>query len=156
MKRLLVFLLVFIPLLIGTQAYLDRKVFPRDWIGTYYEVPVSNGYRLVATNFDYGTIIDTDWVPVVDRIDSVQVTDNAVIGETASHYFLFQLNTGALFQYETMNQLRQGGNLDPVTFTTVIDHYWQHRRWTDILTSIACLMIALSSAYFTPSKRASN
>jgi len=156
MKRLLVFLLVFITLLIGTQAYLDRKVFPRDWIGTYYEVPVANGYRLVATNVDYGTIIDTDGVTLVDRIDSVQVTDNAVIGVTASQYFLFQPNTGALTQYEALAQLRQGCNLEPAPLTTVIDHYWQHRRWTDILTTLACLVIALASAYFIPSKRASN
>lgn len=156
MKRIIVFLLVFIPLLIGTQAYLDRKVFPRDWIGTYYEVPVANGYRLVATNVDYGTIIDTDGVTLVDRIDSVQVTDNAVIGVTASQYFLFQPNTGALTQYETLAQLRQGSNLEPAPLTTVIDHYWQHRRWTDILTTLACLVIALASAYFIPSKRASN
>ena len=156
MKRIIVFLLVFIPLLIGTQAYLDRKVFPRDWIGTYYEVPVANGYRLVATNVDYGTIIDTDGVTLVDRIDSVQVTDNAVIGVTASQYFLFQPNTGALTQYETLAQLRQGSNLEPAPLTTVIDHYWQHRRWTDILTTLASLVIALASAYFIPSKRASN
>ena len=156
MKRIIVFLLVFIPLLIGTQAYLDRKVFPRDWIGTYYEVPVANGYRLVATNVDYGTIIDTDGVTLVDRIDSVQVTDNAVIGVTASQYFLFQPNTGALTQYETLAQLRQGSNLEPAPLTTVIDHYWQHRRWTDILTTLASLVIALASTYFIPSKRTSN
>ena len=156
MKRIIVFVLVFIPLLIGTQAYLDRKVFPHDWIGTYYEVPVANGYRLVATNVDYGTIIDTDGVTLVDRIDSVQVTDNAVIGVTASQYFLFQPNTGALTQYETLAQLRQGSNLEPAPLTTVIDHYWQHRRWTDILTTLACLVIALASAYFIPSKRTSN
>lgn len=156
MKRLLVFLLVFISLLIGTQVYIDRKVFPHDWIGTYYEVPVANGYRLVATSVDYGTIIDTDGVTVVDHIDSIQVTDNAVIGVTASQYFLFQPVTGALSQYETLTQLRQGCNLGAITFTTVIDHYWQHRRWTDILTSLACLMIALASAYFIPSKRAPN
>lgn len=156
MKRIIVFLLVFIPLLIGTQAYLDRKVFPRDWIGTYYEVPVANGYRIVATNVDYGTIIDTDGVTLVDRIDSVQVTDNAVIGVTTSQYFLFQPNTGALTQYDTLAQLRQGSNLEPAPLTTVIDHYWQHRRWTDILTTLACLVIALASAYFIPSKRASN
>ncbi len=156
MKRIIVFLLVFIPLLIGTQAYLDRKVFPRDWIGTYYEVPVANGYRLVATNVDYGTIIDTEGVTVVDRIDSVQVTDNAVIGVTASQYFLFQPNTGALTQYETLAQLRQGSNLEPAPLTTVIDHYWQHRRWTDILTTLASLVIALASAYFIPFKRTSN
>lgn len=156
MKRLLVFLLVFIPLLIGTQVYLDKKVFPHDWIGTYYEVPVANGYRLVATSVDYGTIIDTDGLTVVDRIDSIQVTDNAVIGVTASQYFLFQPVTGALSQYETLAQLRQGCNLGAITFTTVIDHYWQHRRWTDILTTLACLVIALASAYFIPSKRASN
>lgn len=156
MKRLLVFLLVFIPLLIGTQVYLDKKVFPHDWIGTYYEVPVANGYRLVATSVDYGTIIDTDGLTVVDRIDSVQVTDNAVIGVTASQYFLFQPVTGALTQYEALAQLRQGSNLEPAPLTTVIDHYWQHRRWTDILTTLACLVIALASAYFIPSKRASN
>ena len=156
MKRLLVFLLVFIPLLIGTQVYIDRKVFPHDWIGTYYEVPVANGYRLVATNVDYGTIIDTDGVTLVDRIDSVQVTDNAVIGVTASQYFLFQPNTGALTQYETLAQLRQGSNLEPAPLTTVIDHYWQHRRWTDILTTLASLVIALASAYFIPFKRTSN
>ena len=156
MKRLLVFLLVFIPLLIGTQVYIDRKVFPHDWIGTYYEVPVANGYRLVATNVDYGTIIDTDGVTLVDRIDSVQVTDNAVIGVTASQYFLFQPNTGALTQYETLAQLRQGSNLEPAPLTTVIDHYWQHRRWTDILTTLASLVIALASTYFIPSKRTSN
>ena len=156
MKRLLVFLLVFIPLLIGTQVYLDKKVFPHDWIGTYYEVPVANGYRLVATSVDYGTIIDTDGLTVVDRIDSIQVTDNAVIGVTASQYFLFQPVTGALSQYETLAQLRQGCNLGTAPFKTVIDHYWQHRRWTDILSSLACLIIALTCAYFTPSKRASN
>ena len=156
MKRLLVFLLVFIPLLIGTQVYIDRKVFPHDWIGTYYEVPVANGYRLVATSVDYGTIIDTDGLTVVDRIDSIQVTDNAVIGVTASQYFLFQPNTGALTQYETLAQLRQGSNLEPAPLTTVIDHYWQHRRWTDILTTLASLVIALASAYFIPSKRTSN
>ena len=33
---------------------------------------------------------------------------------------------------------------------------WQHRRWTDILSSLACLIIALTCAYFIPSKRASN
>ena len=156
MKRLLVFLLVFIPLLIGTQVCLDKKVFPYDWIGTYYEVPVANGYRLVATSVDYGTIIDTDGVTVVDHIDSIQVTDNAVIGVTASQYFLFQPVTGALSQYETLAQLRQGCNLEPAPLTTVIDHYWQHRRWTDILSSLACLIIALTCAYFIPSKRASN
>ncbi len=156
MKKIIVFLLVFIPLLIGTQAYLDRKVFPRDWIGTYYEVSVANGYRLVATNVDYGTIIDTDGVTLVDRIDSVQVTDNAVIGVTASQYFLFQPNTGALTQYETLAQLRQGSNLEPAPLTTVIDHYWQHRRWTDILTTLASLVIALTCAYSIPFKRTSN
>lgn len=156
MKRLLVFLLVFIPLLIGTQVYIDRKVFPHDWIGTYYEVPVANGYRLVATSVDYGTIIDTDGVTVVDHIDSVQVIGDAVIAKVASHYFLFQPNTGALTQYEALAQLRQGCNLGTAPFKTVIDHYWQHRRWTDILTTLACLVIALASAYFIPSKRASN
>ena len=156
MKRIIVFLLVFIPLLIGTQAYLDRKVFPRDWIGTYYEVSIANGYRLVATNVDYGTIIDPAGATVVDRIDSVQVIGDAVIAKVASHYFLFQPNTGALTQYETLAQLRQGSNLEPAPLTTVIDHYWQHRRWTDILTTLASLVIALASAYFIPSKRASN
>ena len=156
MKRIIVFVLVFIPLLIGTQAYLDRKVFPHDWIGTYYEVPVANGYRLVATSVDYGTIIDTDGVTVVDHIDSIQVTDNAVIGVTASQYFLFQPNKGALTQYEDLAQLRQGCNLGTAPFKTVIDHYWQHRRWTDILSSLACLIIALTCAYFAPSRRASN
>ena len=155
MKRLLVFLLVFIPLLISTQVYIDRKVFPHDWIGTYYEVPVANGYRLVATNVDYGTIIDTDGVTLVDRIDSVQVIGDAVIAKVASHYFLFQPNTGALTQYEDLAQLRQGCNLGTAPFKTVIDHYWQHRRWTDILSSLACLIIALTCAYFTPSRRTS-
>ena len=150
------FLLVFIPLLIGTQVYLDKKVFPHDWIGTYYEVPVANGYRLVATSTDYGTIIDPAGATVVDHIDSIQVTDNAVIGVTASQYFLFQPNTGALTQYEALAQLRQGSNLGTAPFKTVIDHYWQHRRWTDILSSLACLVIALASAYFIPFKRASN
>ena len=156
MKRLIVFLLVFIPLLISTQVYIDRKVFPHDWIGTYYEVPVANGYRLVATSVDYGTIIDTDGVTVVDHIDSIQVTDNAVIGVTASQYFLFQPNKGALTQYEDLAQLRQGCNLGTAPFKTVIDHYWQHRRWTDIPSSLACLIIALTCAYFAPSRRASN
>ena len=102
MKRIIVFLLVFIPLLIGTQVYLDRKVFPRDWIGTYYEVPIANGYRLMATNVDYGTITDANGVALVDRIDSVQVIGDAVIAKVASQYFLFQPNTGALTQYETL------------------------------------------------------
>ena len=156
MKRLLVFLLVFIPLLIGTQVYLGKKVFPRDWIGTYYEVPIANDYLLVATNVDYGSIIDADGVTVVDRIDSVYITDSIVIGKSASHYFLFQPVTGALSQYETLTQLQQGCNLDPITFTTVIDQYWQHRCWTDILTTLACLVIALACAYFIPSRRDSN
>ena len=156
MKRLLVFLLVFIPLLIATQVYLDRKVFPHDLIGTYYEVPITNGFRLMATNVDYGTITDANGVALVDRIDSVQVIGDAVIGKVASQYFLFQPNTGALTQYDTLAQLRQGCNLEPGAFRTVIDHYWQHRRWTDILTTLASLVIALTSAYFIPFKRASN
>ncbi len=156
MKRLLVFLLVFIPLLIATQVYLDRKVFPHDLIGTYYEVPIANGYRLVATNVDYGTIIDSAGATVVDCIDSVQVIGDAVIAKVASQYFLFQPNTGALTQYETLTQLRQGCDLEPGAFRTVIDHYWQHRRWTDIVTTLACLVIALTSAYFIPPRRASN
>jgi len=156
MKRLLVFLLVFIPLLIATQVYLDRKVFPHDLIGTYYEVPIANGYRLVATNVDYGTIIDPAGATVVDCIDSVQVIGDAVIAKVASQYFLFRPNTGTVSQYETSAQLRQGCNLEPAPLTTVIDHYWQHRRWADILTTLACLVIALASAYFIPFKRASN
>lgn len=156
MKRLLVFLLVFIPLLIATQVYLDRKVFPLDWIGTYYEVPITNGFRLMATNVDYGTITDANGVALVDRIDSVQVIGDAVIGKVASQYFLFQPNTGALTQYDTLAQLRQGCNLEPGAFRTVIDLYWQHRRWTDILTTLTSLVIALASAYFIPPRRASN
>lgn len=155
-KKVLVFLLVFIPLLIGTQVYLDRKVFPLDWIGTYYEVPITNGFRLMATHVDYGTITDANGVALVDRIDSVQVIGDAVIGKVASQYFLFQPNTGALTQYDTLAQLRQGCNLEPAPLTTVIDHYWQHRRWTDILTTLASLVIALASAYFIPPRRASN
>ena len=155
-KKVLVFLLVFIPLLIGIQVYLDRKVFPLDWIGTYYEVPITNGFRLMATNVDYGTINDANGVALVDRIDSVQVIGDAVIGKVASQYFLFRPNTGTVSQYETSAQLRQGCNLEPAPLTTVIDHYWQHRRWTDILTTLACLVIALASAYFIPFKRASN
>lgn len=156
MKRLLVFLLVFIPLLIATQVYLDRKVFPHDLIGTYYEVPIANGYRLVAINVDYGTIIDSAGATVVDCIDSVQVIGDAVIAKVASQYFLFQPNTGALTQYDTLAQLRQGCDLEPGAFRTVIDLYWQHRRWTDILTTLASLVIALASAYFIPPRRASN
>ena len=156
MKRIIVFLLVFIPLLIGTQVYLDRKVFPLDWIGTYYEVPITNGFRLMATNVDYGTITDANGVALVDRIDSVQVIGDAVIGKVASQYFLFQPNTGAVTQYDTLAQLRQCCNLEPGAFRTVIDHYWQHRRWTDILTTLASLVIALASAYFIPFRRASN
>lgn len=155
-KKVLVFLLVFIPLLIGTQVYLDRKVFPLDWIGTYYEVPITNGFRLMATHVDYGTITDANGVALVDRIDSVQVIGDAVIAKVASQYFLFQPNTGALTQYDTLAQLRQGCNLEPAPLTTVIDHYWQHRRWTDILTTLASLVIALASAYFIPPRRASN
>lgn len=155
-KKVLVFLLVFIPLLIGIQVYLDRKVFPLDWIGTYYEVPITNGFRLMATNVDYGTISDANGVALVDRIDSVQVIGDAVIGKVASQYFLFQPNTGALTQYDTLAQLRQGCYLEPAPLTTVIDHYWQHRRWTDILTTLASLVIALASAYFIPPRRASN
>lgn len=155
-KKVLVFLLVFIPLLIGIQVYLDKKVFPLDWIGTYYEVPITNGFRLMATNVNYGTITDANGVALVDRIDSVQVIDDAVIGKVASQYFLFQPNTGALTQYDTLAQLRQGCNLEPAPLTTVIDHYWQHRRWTDIVTTLACLVIALTSAYFIPPMRASN
>jgi len=156
MKRLLVFLLVFIPLLIATQVYLDRKVFPHDLIGTYYEVPIANGYRLVAINVDYGTIIDSTGATVVDCIDSVQVIGDAVIAKVASQYFLFRPNSGTVSQYETSAQLRQGCDLEPAPLTTVIDHYWQHRRWTDILTTLASLVIALASAYFIPFRRASN
>lgn len=156
MKRLLVFLLVFIPLLIATQVYLDRKVFPHDLIGTYYEVPIANGYRLVAINVDYGTIIDSAGATVVDCIDSVQVIGDAVIAKVASQYFLFRPNSGTVSQYETSAQMRQGCNLEPGAFRTVIDHYWQHRRWTDILTTLASLVIALTSAYFIPFRRASN
>lgn len=156
MKRIIVFLLVFIPLLIGIQVYLDRKVFPLDWIGTYYEVPITNGFRLMATNVDYGTITDANGVALVDRIDSVQVIGDAVIAKVASQYFLFQPNTGALTQYDTLAQLRQGCNLEPGAFRTVIDLYWQHRRWTDILTTLTSLVIALASAYFIPFRRASN
>ncbi len=140
----------------ATQVYLDRKVFPHDLIGTYYEVPIANGYRLVATNVDYGTIIDPAGATVVDCIDSVQVIGDVVIGKVASQYFLFRPNTGTVSQYETSAQLRQGCNLEPAPLTTVIDHYWQHRRWTDILTTLACLVIALTSAYFIPLRRASN
>ena len=119
-------------------------------------MPVANGYRLVATNVDYGTIIDPAGATVVDRIDSVQVIGDDVIAKVASHYFLFQPNTGALTQYEALAQLRQGSNLEPAPLTTVIDHYWQHRRWADILTTLVCLVIALASAYFIPFRRASN
>ena len=155
-KKVLVFLLVFIPLLIGIQVYLDRKVFPLDWIGTYYEVPVANGFRLMATNVDYGTITDANGVALVDRIDSVQVIGDAVIGKVASQYFLLRSDTGTLSQYETLTQLRQGCDLEPGAFRTVIDLYWQHRRWADIVTTLACLVIALASAYFIPPRRASN
>jgi len=103
----------------ATQVYLDRKVFPLDWIGTYYEVPVANGYRLVAISTDYGTIIDPAGATVVDHIDSVQVIGDTVIGEVASQYFLFQPNTGAVTQYDTLAQLRQGCNLEPGAFRTV-------------------------------------
>lgn len=156
MKRIVVFLLVFIPLLIATQVYLDRKVFPHDLIGTYYEVPIANGYRLVATNVDYGTIIDPAGATVVDCIDSVQVIGDAVIAKVASQYFLLHPYTGTVSQYDTSARLKQDCNFDSVTFMTVIDHYWRHRRWTDILTTLACLVIALASAYFIPPKRASN
>ena len=155
-KKVLVFLLVFIPLLIATQVYLDRKVFPHDLIGTYYEVPIANGYHLVAINVDYGTITDANGVALVDRIDSVQVIGDAVIAKVASQYFLFRPNTGTVSQYETSAQMRQGCNLEPGAFRTVIDHYWQHRHWADIVTTLACLVIALTSAYFIPPRRVSN
>jgi hypothetical protein len=92
----------------------------------------------------------------VDCIDSVQVIDDAVIAKVASQYFLLRSDTGTLSQYETLTQLRQGCDLEPAPLTTVIDHYWQHRRWTDILTTLASLVIALASAYFIPPRRASN
>ena len=155
-KKVLVFLLVFIPLLIGIQVYLDRKVFPLDWIGTYYEVPITNGFRLMATNVDYGTITDANGVALVDRIDSVQVIGDAVIAKVASQYFLLRANTGRVSQYETSTQMQQDCSLEHAAFKTVIDYYWQHRRWADILTTLACLVIALASAYFIPFKRTSN
>ena len=156
MKRIVVFLLVFIQLLMATQVYLDRKVFPHDLIGTYYEVSIANGYRLVATNTDYGTIFDPVGATVVDCIDSVQVIGDAVIAKVASQYFLLRANTGRVSQYETSTQLQQDYSLEHAAFKTVIDHYWQHRRWTDILTTLACLVIALTCAYFIPPRRASN
>ncbi|MBP5420801.1 MAG: hypothetical protein J6Y78_00005, partial [Paludibacteraceae bacterium] len=78
MKRFLVFLLAFIVLLIGTETYLNLRIFPHDLIGTYYEVPIGDNYKLVALSTEYCSIVGNDGIVELDSIDSIHVNNGSI------------------------------------------------------------------------------
>ena len=159
MKRFLVFLLAFIVLLIGTETYLNLRIFPHDLIGTYYEVPIGDNYKLVALSTEYCNIVGTVGVIELDSIDSILVTNESVIGkfkDSDGHntpYFSFDINTGKQSRYETLGKLQKERNIQSVTFTTMIKYYWNNRRNADILAFIFCFVVAMMFTLIIGKKR---
>lgn len=159
MKRFLVFLLAFIVLLIGTETYLNLRIFPHDLIGTYYEVPIGDNYKLVALSTEYCSIVGNDGIVELDSIDSIHVNNGSIIGKrwayggNNSPYFCFATNTGQISRYETMEQLQQERNIQSVTFITMIKYCWNKRRMADILATVTCFFVSLMLTLFLFKKK---
>ena len=161
MKRFLVFLLAFIVLLIGTETYLNLRIFPHDLIGTYYEVPIGDNYKLVALSTEYCSIVGNDGKVELDSIDSIYVNNESVIGKYKdldsdnTPFFCFDTNTGNQCRYETLEQLQKELNIQSVSFTTMIKYYWNNRRTSDILVTISCFVVAMMFTLIIGKKRKS-
>lgn len=159
MKRFLVFLLAFIVLLIGTDTYLNLRIFPHDLIGTYYEVPIGDNYKLVALSTEYCSIVGNDGIVELDSIDSIHVNNESVIGKYKyldSHntpFFCFDTKTGNQSRYETLEQLQKELNIQSVSFTTMIKYYWNKRRMADILAIVTCFFVSLMLTLFLFKKK---
>ncbi len=154
MKKFMRFILIFLLLYLAGSLCLDRFVFPKDIIGTYYEVPLPNHHQLEAFDVKYGCIVDTEIdETMVDEIDSLQIIGNYVIGSIPKYtesgakginFFVYDTTTDKTTLYDTLEQLSKAEAIPDISFTTTIDYYWKHRRPADIFLVLACVMVSFA------------
>ena len=141
--RLLIAVCVFFPLYIIAILITNLFIFPNDIIGTYYEVPAPNNYKLAMMSLENAYIEDSEGSVVFDEMDSLQVVKEYVIGKKhGAGYFRLDTRTGQCEEYASREDLKQVCGSCRIKLRTLYDYYWWHRLPADVLIDISLLLIS--------------
>ena len=146
--KILCFVFVYALLYVGWVLYSDLKLFPNDIIGTGYEVPIPNNHKLIIAEIDFGCIEDGEYNTMINRVDSLQVIGDVVIGRDSTDFFTLETNTQISCYYSSAEQLKQAQGIEDYTLLSPIDFYWHHRRVYDIIVNILIAIIAIFCSYY--------
>lgn len=132
-----VFSLLYIIAILITNIF----IFPNDIIGTYFEVPAPNNYKIAM--FDTAYIEGNDGSLALGGVDSLQVVKEYVIGKKyGAGYFRLDTRTGQCEEYASREDLKQVCGSDRIKLRTLYDYYWWHRLPADVLIGISLLLIS--------------
>ena len=145
--KIICFIFVYALLYVGWVLYSDLKLFPRDIIGTGYGVHLPNKYELIILEFGFCQIEDGEYHIVVDKVDSLQVIGDVVIGRDTTGLFLLHTNAQTISYYSSSDQLEKEQGIEDYSLLSPIDFYWQNRRFYDILANIFIAVLACFCSY---------
>ena len=146
--RIIILIIVYVSLYAIWAYWSDMKLFPHDLIGTGYEVPIPNNHKLIITEIDFGYIEDDEYNAMINRVDSLQVIGDVVIGKDSTDFFSLETNTQISCYYSSGEQLKQAQGIEDYTLLSPIDFYWHHRRGYDIIVNILIAIIAIFCSYY--------
>lgn len=146
--RVISFIFVYVFLYAIWAYWSDMKLFPHDVIGTGYEVPIPNNHKLIITEIDFGCIEDGEYNTMINRVDSLQIIGDVVIGRDSTDFFSFETNTQRSCYYSSAELLKQAQGIEDYTLLSPIDFYWHHRRVYDIIVNILIAIIAIFCSYY--------
>ena len=145
--RLFSFIIIYALLYVVWTFWTDLKLFPNDIIGTGYQVHLPNKYELIILEFGLCQIEDGEYNIVVDKVDSLQIIGDVVIGRDTTGLFLLHTNAQTISYYSSSDQLEKEQGIEDYSLLSPIDFYWQNRRFYDILANILIAVLACFSSY---------
>lgn len=145
--KIICFVFVYALLYVGWMLFSNLKLFPNDFIGIGYGVHLPNKYELIILEFGLCQIEDGEYNIVVDKVDSLQIIGDVVIGRDTTGLFLLHTNAQTISYYSSADQLEKEQGIDDYSLKSPIDFYWQNRRFYDILANILIAVIACFCSY---------
>ena len=138
---------------IGWQFLSNLILFPNDIIGTYYEVPIPNDLKVVVINTpDNGSIADEDNEKIVNRVDSLQVVGDYVIGRDSSVFFFLNTITQSVSYFDSKDDLKEEEDIDFDSLYAPTVYYERHRKPYDVLAIIVIVLTSLASSILISKK----
>lgn len=136
------FAVIFALLWVSWLFVSDLCLFPNDIIGTHFEVPLPNHNKLVSNVIEYGKIVNDADDVLVQRVDSLQVVGDFVVGRDATTFFSFNAISQEVCHFNSISQLMESQGLEVGSMYSPSEFYGKHRKPFDALAGIVIAIFA--------------